>query len=85
MLYKDRQTMNAIVYIHDARLFLQSLYAEIPTMNWLPRTEGFLLKEPGAKWSMKNRGRDQVGGTSHCQKRLRGSVPSLGDFQGQDS
>lgn len=37
MLYKDRQTMNAIVYIHDARLFLQSLYAEILTMNWLPR------------------------------------------------
>ena len=37
MLYKDKQTMNTTVYIHDARLFLQSLYAEILTMNWLPR------------------------------------------------
>ena len=74
--------MSATAYIHDSRLFLQPLCAEIPTMNWLPRNLKRLPPKsaqlPGCQRSMKNRGRDQGGGISHSQKRLCGMCTKLG-------
>lgn len=40
---------------------------------------------PSCQESMENRGRGQSGGTAIARRGCVGCVPSLGDFQGQDS